>query len=285
MALLLYFVPLLLNHAYASSNCDFPAIFNFGDSNSDTGGYGAAFQPPTKPNGETFFRRPIGRFSDGRLIIDFLGGVFDYLLPKKDYYSRALYTFDIGHNDMTAALFANMSISEVRGLIPYMVGNLSATVKSVYNEGEVPPSQIDSAGCAIPYNNLSQFYNDKLREAVLQLRRDLPLAAIIYVDIYSVKYSLISQAHKYGFEKPLVACCGYGGDQFNYSPQAQCGGTIKANGGQVFVGSCDKPSVRVNWDGVHYTEAANKFVFDQIVNGNFSDPPVSLRMACHRKAN
>ncbi|KAK9162532.1 hypothetical protein Syun_003434 [Stephania yunnanensis] len=212
---LLYFVPLLLNHAYASSNCDFPAIFNFGDSNSDTGGYGAAFQPPTKPNGETFFRRPVGRFSDGRLIIDFLaeglglpylhayldavgpnftngvnfataastilpqrnvlpldgfspfslnlqyirftrlrnnshfifnhakGGVFDYLLPKKDYYSRALYTFDIGHNDMTAALFANMSISEVRG-----------------------------------------------------------------------------------FEKPLVACCGYGVDQFNYSPQAQCGGTI-----------------------------------------------------------
>ncbi|KAK9096267.1 hypothetical protein Sjap_021764 [Stephania japonica] len=380
MALLLYFVPLLfMNYASASSNCDFPAIFNFGDSNSDTGGFGAAFQPPTRPNGETFFRRPAGRFSDGRLIIDFIaeglgltylhayldalrpnfshgvnfataastilpqrnvlplggfspfslnlqyiqftrlrndshfifnhdkGGVFDFLLPKKDYYSRALYTFDIGHNDMTAALFANMSISEVGGLIPYMVGNLSATVKSVYNDGgrsfwiqntdpsgclpyllvnlAVPPSQIDSAGCAIPYNNLSQLYNDKLKEAVIQLRRDLPLAAITYVDIYNVKYSLISQAHKYGFEKPLVACCGYGEDEFNYSPQAPCGGTIKANGGEVFVGSCDKPSVRVNWDGVHYTEAANKFVFDQIVNGKFSDPPVSLRMACHRKAN
>ncbi|KAL9369643.1 hypothetical protein Peur_040842 [Populus x canadensis] len=27
-------------------NCEFPAIFNFGDSNSDTGGLAASFTPP-----------------------------------------------------------------------------------------------------------------------------------------------------------------------------------------------------------------------------------------------
>ena len=56
--------------------CDFPAIFNFGDSNSDTGGLSAAFGPAPQPNGETFFGAPAGRYSDGRLIIDFIGMLF-----------------------------------------------------------------------------------------------------------------------------------------------------------------------------------------------------------------
>ncbi|KAL3509354.1 hypothetical protein ACH5RR_028755 [Cinchona calisaya] len=55
-----------------SSSCDFPAIYNFGDSNSDTGGIAAAFFPMAAPCGETSFHRPVGRASDGRLIIDFI---------------------------------------------------------------------------------------------------------------------------------------------------------------------------------------------------------------------
>lgn len=53
--------------------CDFPAIFNMGDSNSDTGGYAAAFRLATFPYGDTYFHMPAGRISDGRLIIDFIG--------------------------------------------------------------------------------------------------------------------------------------------------------------------------------------------------------------------
>lgn len=53
--------------------CEFPAIYNFGDSNSDTGGISAAFYPMASPSGQTFFHQPAGRGSDGRLIIDFIG--------------------------------------------------------------------------------------------------------------------------------------------------------------------------------------------------------------------
>lgn len=53
--------------------CEFPAIYNFGDSNSDTGGISAAFEPIRAPYGEGFFHKPAGRDSDGRLIIDFIG--------------------------------------------------------------------------------------------------------------------------------------------------------------------------------------------------------------------
>jgi len=53
--------------------CDFEAIFNFGDSNSDTGGFHAAFPAQPSPYGMTYFKKPVGRASDGRLIVDFLG--------------------------------------------------------------------------------------------------------------------------------------------------------------------------------------------------------------------
>lgn len=55
------------------AKCAFEAIFSFGDSNSDTGGFAAAFPPQLSPNGMTYFHRPTGRPSDGRLYIDFLG--------------------------------------------------------------------------------------------------------------------------------------------------------------------------------------------------------------------
>ncbi|KAI3448456.1 hypothetical protein Pfo_005121 [Paulownia fortunei] len=58
----------------AHSHCkNPPIIFNFGDSNSDTGGLVAGLGFPIKlPNGRTFFGRSTGRLSDGRLVIDFL---------------------------------------------------------------------------------------------------------------------------------------------------------------------------------------------------------------------
>ncbi|KAE8696170.1 Esterase [Hibiscus syriacus] len=66
--------------------CDFRAIYNFGDSNSDTGGSSAAFWIAGLPPGETFFGRPVGRASDGRLIIDFIAEHLDlpYLSPYLD---------------------------------------------------------------------------------------------------------------------------------------------------------------------------------------------------------
>uniref|UniRef100_A0A0D9X0X8 Uncharacterized protein n=1 Tax=Leersia perrieri TaxID=77586 RepID=A0A0D9X0X8_9ORYZ len=58
---------------------------------------------------------------------------------------------------------------------------------------------------------------------------------------------------------------------------------MEVNGTSVLVGkSCEDPSRSVSWDGVHFTEAANKFVVDQIFDGKLSDPPVPLRLACRR---
>ncbi|KAL9248959.1 GDSL esterase/lipase-like protein [Drosera capensis] len=392
--------------------CKFPAIFNFGDSNSDTGGFSAAFGQAAPPAGETFFGRPAGRYSDGRLIIDFIaqglgvpylsayldavgsnfshganfataastirpqnktlnqggfspislnvqwyqfyefqsrtqyfrsqgiphsrlhypdmipiqitdiilgiwvetdrmylfslrsGGVYEELLPKPEYFSEALYTFDIGQNDLTAGYFLKMSTDEVRSFVPDLMDQFRTIIKNIYGGGGryfwihntgpvgclpyvmdsllIKASQVDRAGCASPFNEVAQFFNQALKEAVAQLKKELPLAALTYVDVYSLKYDLISNAKQHGFREPLRACCGHGG-KYNFNSHVGCGGKIKVKGKEITVGkSCKDPSVAINWDGVHYTEAANKWVFDRIVDGSFSYPPVPLKMACRR---
>lgn len=62
--------------------CSFPAIFNFGDSNSDTGGASALFRQFGQPEGQTYFGAPAGRYSDGRLVIDFIGMEFYSVLQN-----------------------------------------------------------------------------------------------------------------------------------------------------------------------------------------------------------
>ncbi|KAJ7526349.1 hypothetical protein O6H91_16G002600 [Diphasiastrum complanatum] len=67
----------------ASLNVQCPqAIFSFGDSLSDTGNAVAAF-PTTRPveafpYGQTYFHHPAKRYSDGRLVIDFIAQAFGF---------------------------------------------------------------------------------------------------------------------------------------------------------------------------------------------------------------
>ncbi|XXG49742.1 hypothetical protein AAC387_Pa02g3831 [Persea americana] len=359
----------------ASKQCDFPAVFNLGDSNSDTGGLSAAFRAFPPPNGETFFHHPAGRVSDGRLIIDFIAqsaalpylhayldsiapnfkhgvnfatagatitttnttlsqswvspislnvqileyyqfrtrsqlptnpAVFKSLLPKKEYFYQGLYTFDIGQNDLGAAYFSGMTTDEVIAAVPDIINHFGQIVKDIYWQGgrsfwihntgpigclpylleryPVGTIELDRYGCGRTFNLGAQYFNEKLKEVVVQLRKDLPLAALTYVDIYSVKYNLITHAKKYGFKNPFVACCGQLGMYF-FNGSLSCGATKYINGKKVLIGkSCKNPSVRVSWDGIHFTEAANKWIFNQIADGAFSDPPLPLKLACYRQA-
>ncbi|KAI3846464.1 hypothetical protein MKW92_034519 [Papaver armeniacum] len=358
-----------------TSPCNFPAIFNFGDSNSDTGGFSAVFGQAWPPAGETYFGAPAGRYSDGRLIVDFIaeklglphlspyldsigtnfthganfataasrirklnhsvpqgglspisldvqkneyaefttrtqtlrsrGGVFQNLMPRSEYFSRALYTFDIGQNDITSSYNITMTKDQVRDITSDVLDEFSESIKDIYGLGGryfwihntgpvgclaymldsllITAGQIDKIGCVKPINDIAQYFNRRLNETVVKLRKELPSSAITYVDVYKVKYSLISKAKKYGFKQPLRACCGHGG-KYNYNSKYGCGAKMKVNNGTeiIVVGSCKNPKVKICWDGVHYTEAANKFVFDQIVDGSFSDPPIPLTMACRR---
>jgi hypothetical protein len=81
-----------------------------------------------------------------------------------------------------------------------------------------------------------------------------------------------------GFESPTEACCGYGGPPLNYDGRVPCGQTKSVNGNLVTAKGCSDSTEYVNWDGIHYTEAANFHVTSQILTGRYSDPPFSEKM-------
>lgn len=59
-------------------------------------------------------------------------------------------------------------------------------------------------------------------------------------------------------DTPLAACCG-GGNAYNFDFAAFC--TLPAST------VCADPSKYVSWDGIHYTEAVNKFVARSMLRG------------------
>uniref|UniRef100_M8B2V3 GDSL esterase/lipase n=2 Tax=Aegilops tauschii TaxID=37682 RepID=M8B2V3_AEGTA len=108
-----------------------------------------------------------------------------------------------------------------------------------------------------------------------ELRRAHPGTAILYVDLYDAVADLIASPRKYGThhapaiishrqliisflltssspsvsgfrDEPLAACCG----AYNFNMTAFCGAAGTA--------ACADPSEYVSWDGVHFTEAANR---------------------------
>lgn len=136
-------------------------------------------------------------------------------------------------------------------------------------------SDFDSHGCASPLNHLAQRFNYALKQAVVDLGASLSEAAITYVDVYSAKHELFVHAQAHGFKGSLVSCCGHGG-KYNYNKHIGCGKKVVVKGKEIYIGKpCDEPDKAVVWDGVHFTQAANKFIFDKII-------AIGLSMACHR---
>ncbi|CAN4111496.1 unnamed protein product [Withania somnifera] len=278
--------------------CAFEAIFNFGDSNTDTGGFWAAFPAQAPPNGMTYFKKPVGRATDGRVIVDFLGKTS---LPSPDIFGKSLYTFYIGQNDFTGNL-ARLGISGVKEFLPQVISQIASTIKEIYALGgrtfwvlnlapigcypaflvELPhnTSDIDKLGCMISYNNAVVDYNNMLKAALAQTRKELADANLVYVDTHAVLLELFQHPTSHGLRYGTKACCGYGGGAYNFNQQVFCGNTKQVNGKTVTAKACQNPQNYVSWDGIHATDAANKLTAYAILNGSYFDPPFPLRDYC-----
>jgi hypothetical protein len=66
------FLVLLISSSTVQSLRFFDRMFSFGDSNTDVAYSGSLHLP----YGETYFHKPTGRNSDGRIIVDFFGIYF-----------------------------------------------------------------------------------------------------------------------------------------------------------------------------------------------------------------
>uniref|UniRef100_A0A0E0N014 GDSL esterase/lipase n=2 Tax=Oryza TaxID=4527 RepID=A0A0E0N014_ORYRU len=98
-------VAVLLSAAEAATEepC-YPRLFSFGDSLTDTGNfafiYGNDSREPAlrPPYGETFFHRATGRFSDGRLVVDFIADALGLPFVRPYLSGRTAGDFACGAN-------------------------------------------------------------------------------------------------------------------------------------------------------------------------------------------
>ncbi|KAK7258552.1 hypothetical protein RIF29_24132 [Crotalaria pallida] len=148
--LAIFIVVLLLpcSVGLSHSECEFKAIFNFGDSNSDTGGFFSAFPAESGPFGMTYFKKPVGRASDGRLIVDFLAQALglSFLSP---YLQSIGSNFRHGANYATLAstvLLPNTSLF-VSGISPFSLAiqlNQMKQFKTKVNESHHQETNLPS---------------------------------------------------------------------------------------------------------------------------------------------
>ncbi|KAJ3676090.1 hypothetical protein LUZ60_003502 [Juncus effusus] len=334
-----------------SSKC---VLFNFGDSNSDAGGLSAGlgfYLGP--PSGRSFFHRTTGRFSDGRLYIDFIceGLKINYMshylessgsnfthgvnfavagaatvdagtpfslpvqvlqflhfknktrelrpqglgsLITEEEFGNAIYSFDIGQNDISFELTDNATYTRVLEGIPAIISRIKDAILSImknggkkfwiYNTGplgclpkmlaiwQTQHSKLDSIGCLEDYNNVAMAFNAHISQLCNDLSDEYKNATFVCVDIYTIKYDLFANHTKYGFEQPLMACCGHGGPPYNFKAMMTCG--------QPTATACPLGERFISWDGLHYTEAANEIIAAKILSNEYSKPPISLVELC-----
>ncbi|KAK4339354.1 hypothetical protein RND71_040816 [Anisodus tanguticus] len=128
-------------------------------------------------------------------------------------------------------------------------------------------SDLDQFGCMISYNNAVVDYNNMLKAALAQTRKEITDANVVYVDTHGLKYG-------------PKACCEYGGGIYNFNQQLFCGKIKQVNGTTVAGTACEDPQNYVSWDGLHATDAANKLITYAIVNSSYFDPPFPLHHYC-----
>ncbi|KAK9161800.1 hypothetical protein Syun_008141 [Stephania yunnanensis] len=213
-------------------------------------------------------------------------------LVGEEGFQNAIYTIDIGQNDLSAAFASRLSYNQVLERIPSMISEIKYALWRIYEDGGrnfwahntgplgcLPqklaslskintPSILDQYGCIRFLNDAAQVFNQKLRTLCNELRLEMKNATVVYIDVYSIKYELIANATNYGFVSPHMACCGYGGAPYNYNSSVGCG----RSGSNI----CNEGSRYVSWDGVHYTEAANAIVASKILSTHYSTPPLKF---------
>lgn len=339
------------------SSQPFKKIYAFGDSYTDTGNTESSTGPSSftfvsnLPYGMTFFHHPTNRYSDGRLMIDFVAEALSlpYLPPYRntkadtsagvnfavagstaieheffvknnlslDITPQSLQTqlqwfnkhlegvgcagggpirrdcgalFDdaliwigeIGANDYAYTLGSTIAGSTIRELAinritEFLQVLLNKGAKYIVVQGLPPtgclplamtlalPNDRDKIGCVGSANVKSYTHNLLLQSKLKDLRKMYPHAVIAYADYWYAYRSIMMNLNTYGLKEPFKACCGSGSGPYNFDVFAACGSPVSR--------SCTDPSVYINWDGVHLTEAMYKAVSNLVLRGKFCRPP------------
>ncbi|XP_004516452.1 GDSL esterase/lipase At5g45910-like [Cicer arietinum] len=207
------------------------------------------------------------------------------------YFKKSLFLVgEIGGNDVIQYAFGQKTITEIREIVPIIVEAIANTTSALIEEGAIElvvpgnfpigcnaafltmvdskkKEDFDEFGCLVAYNNLVEYFNEQLKNAIKTLQQKNSQAKIIYFDYYNDAKRLYQAPQQYGFTSDkneiLKACCGLDGP-YNVNFNVPCGGP----GTKV----CSDTSKLINWDGAHLTEAAYRMIAKGLVEGPFANP-------------
>nr|XP_043624247.1 GDSL esterase/lipase At1g28590-like isoform X2 [Erigeron canadensis] len=194
---------------------------------------------------------------------------------------------EIGGNDYNFPILAGSPMDEIKPLVPLVIDTIISAVNGLIEMGAqtlvVPgnfpvgcvPSYLTvcgsekeeydpTTGCLSRLNEFAEYHNELLQNKLYQIREVHPNVNIIYADYYNAALQIYRFPDKYGFTNGVLkACCG-GGGTFNYNSSAECG--------MASASVCDQPDKYVNWDGLHFTEAAYRVIHNNLFQGPFTNP-------------
>ncbi|XP_073226947.1 GDSL lipase-like isoform X2 [Cicer arietinum] len=279
------------------------ALFVFGDSLFDVGNnnyINTSFDNLANysPYGETFFNYPNGRFSDGRVIPDFIAEyakVID-LKTQLTYFknvkkelrqklgdeettsllARAVYLINIGSNDYSVYLSEKYTQQKY---VHMVVGNLTTVIQGIHEMGgrkfgvlnqpstgcfPVIKAVVNGTkgSCLEEYSTLAKLHNNLLVVELHKLKKQIKGFKYSYFNFFDFSFEVITNPSKYGFKEGGVACCGSG----PYKGYFSCGGKRGIKDYDL----CENPSEYVFFDAVHPTERANRIISQFMWSGNQS---------------
>ncbi|CAM6095956.1 unnamed protein product [Calypogeia fissa] len=214
-------------------------------------------------------RHDIVNFYNMNLTVDYMESKFEDLMAK---YGLAIRTF--AYAKYTGAKNVIVFDVEPLGCQPFLLTLLPHT-----------DEELDQKGCLIAVNELVQKFNKKLKRSVKSWRNKYE-AQIVYLSIYDITINLMNDAES-GFTATNFACCGVDTSPYNVNRLVPCGPPgvdITTNPPTPLASTtCSSPSTHLYWDGFYTTEAANRYITEKILTGDYFDVPFDYITSCSKK--
>lgn len=187
--------------------------------------------------------------------------------------SESVYMVCTGANDITNTYFATPLRRfkyDVSSYADLLVSSALSFLRELYGLGarrigvlSLPPvgclpSQRTlhggpKRGCFNSANEAAVLFNSKLYAEIDSLRKELPGARLVYMDIYYPLLAIMQGPAQFGFEVSAKGCCGTGNIEVSYLCSRLDNPVM-----------CDDDTKYVFWDSFHPTEATYRMLTDQI---------------------
>ncbi|KAK6127725.1 hypothetical protein DH2020_038531 [Rehmannia glutinosa] len=315
------FILLPSNHASSSPLSPFKKIYAFGDSYTDTGNTRTSTGPTAfnyvsnHPYGVTFFHHPTNRYSDGRIVIDFVAEALSlpllppYRNPKADqshgvdfavggatairhgFFLKNNVTFNLVPQSLQTQLVCLGSSLSSKIIQDLAINSVAGFLQALLNKGAkyIVVQGLPPTGC-IPYSFSLSSPDDRDQMGCVASMNRITSAhnAALQTRLNALRkrnpQSVIVYADYYNAHLTLLKNANKYGFKEQYKVCCGYGGgpynfDVFNTCGSGASTSCAKPVEYVNWDGAHLTEAAYRVITNSFLNGTFCSPSFRYLLA------